>query len=641
MKSQLKTLQEENQKLGLIAQRLTLAQQPVSKRVLEIDQRPRIMQALRLVREIAADLAPDDIYYKLKNISEKDLEPAELVLLKTIEIVKPLKAEAKQAKLENAELRTEVKFKNDKISILQKEVEGSDRLFKEKDTMQHNYEKKADKQIILLNDQLEDREREISKLHERLKGEMALRKENQNLKSELEFMDHKLKLYKPESIEDKVHHLYKDKAEGKAVLMTENEFLKKEATQLRVDNVGLQDANRELEREIKALRAKQDRFVEDVLANQRELGQNYERRVQENLAALKVAHDSELQTTRKELKDIYDKQIKFLNQQKEELRLDLVNIKSMLELKDKELSDLHRDNKHLMVRLEVDGTRLKVDNQVQIEELERKTIEVETLRLSSKNLMIENKLLYQQLNDLKGDVFRIKGDNQDEISKLRADKLVLEKQLAVYEEIEKVVDDNILQMGKDNGVERYLDTVPTAKNRRIIQAIELGRKVAEKENECVRLTRALVDKERELEDLRIEYNSVKDLLERTKQPGSYLVKSIEEKERELVQFRKELKKTQDANRDLMQKLSTMQDKYNIKLQELEQNRVKKEEVRAMQTKLLRLIEDGKSNDIEREFVDINYANKDVEARPVKEMDKTVGYKETPSWVKKLQAKFKA
>lgn len=468
---------------------------------------------------------------------------------------------------------------------------------------------------------------------------MSLRKENQKMKNELEFLEHKLKLYQPEPIEKKMNSFYKEKEDTKAILSTKNEFLNKEITQLKNDNGLLMETNKELEREIKSLRNKQDRFVEEVLGNQRELGQNYERRVQENLSALKISQENELQNTRKELKDIYDKQIKFLNQQKEELKLEIVNMKSCLDTKEKELSELYKENKQLMLKFEVDGTRLKVDNQVQNEELERKSIEVETLKLTNKNLIAENKLMNNQINDLRTELYNIKSDNQNELSQLRADKLVLEKQLAVYEEIEKVVDDNILQIGKEEGLERYLDTVPTAKNRRIIQAIELGRKVAEKENECARLTRVLLDKEREFEELRIEYNSVKDLFERTKQPGSYLVKNIEEKEKEVVHYKKELKKLESSNKDLIDKLNSLQDKYNIKIQELEKNKVKKEEIRALQTKLLRLIEDGKSKNIEKDLFDLNEIIKNDEEKPVREMDKTVSYNDKPAWVKKLQAKF--
>ena len=610
----------------------------------DIDEKARVLQALRLSREIVADLLSDDLYYKLKHLSERDLELSELVLVKTVEMVKPIKNELKNAKLEINELKSEVRFRNDKVLLMQKELENAERLLKEKDTCQLNYEKNNDKQLVLLREQLKDRDKDIDELNQRLKGDLALRKENKKLKDEIEFLEYKLKLYKPESVENQVHNIERRIEKNAKVLETEKEFLVKDNLNLKEENRRLNEKIHLMEEDTKRQRDKQDKFVNEVLLNQRELTQNYEQKVQQSLVSMKNAHNQELINVRREVKEVYERQISFLTDNGDDLKRDNDHLKTQLSQKTSDLEEAYKESKDLLMKFETDLGQLRVNERIHEEELERKTMEIESLRITEQNLKTENKFLYDQINTLKDQIYTERLEYQNELAQLKSDKISLERQVSAYDQVEKAIDDNIIEMSKNdnetaNNITNHLKDMPTAKNRRILQAVELGKKVIEKENECTRLTKLLTEKETELANLNIEFESLKSLFEKTKQPGSYLVRNLEEKEKEIVHYRKEINNLKRDNRELMDKLDIIQGRYETKVKQFNTNQVKKEEILELKRQFVEVIEKDSGGDMQEKFVKMNSVLGDVDERPVKEFDKTVNNLKRPSWVAKLHAKF--
>ena len=101
---------------------------------------PLIKEAINNVREIINGLVPEEVYLRLKNISENNLNIHEYVLTKTYEICAPLIKEKKALKIDNSNLRDEIKIKNDKIKNLITEIEylQSNIEHKDKDAQRYN-----------------------------------------------------------------------------------------------------------------------------------------------------------------------------------------------------------------------------------------------------------------------------------------------------------------------------------------------------------------------------------------------------------------------------------------------------------------------------------------------------------------------
>lgn len=113
---------------------------------------------------------------------------------------------------------------------------------------------------------------------------------------------------------------------------------------------------------------------------------------------------------------------------------------------------------------------------------------------------------------------------------------------------------------------QVLNQIPTSKNRRILQAIKLGQRVTEKEQELLSVIKERDLLQKELHDTKAENQGLQNLMQVSKSPGSYMVRTIEEKEKEIIELKKQLYQTKNEAASLRSKLEFMNEKFTENLQ---------------------------------------------------------------------------
>ena len=79
------------------------------------------------------------------------------------------------------------------------------------------------------------------------------------------------------------------------------------------------------------------------------------------------------------------------------------------------------DNKTLSYKIDKEFCDIKVEYKIKAEELDRKTLELEHLRIDRKNSEWELKILYDKIEILKQELYKIKVNANEEMSLVRAE----------------------------------------------------------------------------------------------------------------------------------------------------------------------------------------------------------------------------
>lgn len=229
--------------------------------------------------------------------------------------------------------------------------------------------------------------------------------------------------------------------------------------------------------------------------------------------------------------DIYEKQLRFLKEAIDEKDIRLETAERDLRERSKQLEQDLIDHRAFQRKMETDLAETRVSLKIKTEEADRLGgIYQETLS-GLKAHKLENEMLREKVNLLKGEFYKSEANAKDSLSSLKAQVAVMREQLASYELIEKEIDEAVVGLSSlkpsDNNI--YLNTlnsVPTANKRRIQQALGLAQRLQAKQRENDEIAERLVQKTQECEKLREELQLSKSLLDKTNQPYSYLVSTI-------------------------------------------------------------------------------------------------------------------
>ena len=603
----------------------------------------KIKTVLRNVREIILGLEPEDIYYKLKDYPENELKINEFVLIKVIELVKPFKKENKAIRLENASLKEEIKFKNEKLRSQLQEIESLEILLKDKEDIFKKISKRKEDGNRNTNIELDNAYKSIKNLQGKLINEENFHKENRKLKEELEILNHKLNLYKDYKLDDKKINFNNDfeRKTNIEIIKKEKEFIYKDNLKLLEETRLLKDKLEVSEEEKKSSKLKYDDLLKELLDNQKSLSQNYENRIKENLDSHKNMQKNEIENLKRGLSELYEKQLSFIKEQKNDLKFDNVELKNNIKEKELIINDLLKENKLLSNKVDGEICEIRVNYRLKSEELERRTIELENLKVWEIKKKNENDMLREKLNILKTEIFKIKSHYNEELSQIRAENIMFKRELDSYNKIENEIDKGIMETCKFNKSPDFLKTlssIPTSKNKRILQAVKLGNKLIGKEKELNNLIKENENLKNKLENIEIEHNSLKEVFKQSKEPGSYLVRTLEDKEKIIINSKKEIYSLKKENCKLQSKLEYINEKYNECLYKMNSMEIKKDEIYKIKEILMNL----NDKDIDNKYLENNLyrLNKLFEKeKPVMDLNNTLTKKKTvPQWCKNLKKK---
>lgn len=199
----------------------------------------------------------------------------------------------------------------------------------------------------------------------------------------------------------------KDESKRKGDLLAQDkEYLTKENIQLTEKLKRLEDKLDKAEREYIEAKNQAQEYLFQLLNVKNEAMQSYEKRIYSELSDIKEKHQHELESAKQNLIDIYEKQISFLKEAKEEQEIRKENLEGQVKEKQHSYETLLIDYRTLQRRVEGDLSELRISVRLKAEELERiQNIYEETLA-NLKATKHENEMLREKINVLKSEYYK-------------------------------------------------------------------------------------------------------------------------------------------------------------------------------------------------------------------------------------------
>ncbi|CAD8157235.1 unnamed protein product [Paramecium pentaurelia] len=575
-----------------------------SKMIYQESQLPGIREALAQVRDMLAGLVPEAVYLRLRDMNEKEMPIQDWVLVQVWEIVYPFKKEGEFQKKEIMALREELRQVTEKHQFLLNDLEHGQKMMvdREEDIRRHklNYDN-ARKALEL---ELTKSQEELALLREKGARFDELSRDYKRLEQEKFLLEEKSGFYQNNQAGDKAGDQYKGQDDSKRkgdLLQQDKEYLTKENIQLLEKVKRLEDKLDRTEKEYLEAKNQAQEYLFQLLNSKTDQTQAYEKRIYSEIADLKEKHHHELEIAKQNLVDIYETQIKFLKDAKEEIQLRKDNLEGQVKEKSTLYDHLLIDYRNLQRKLDGDLSEQRIQLRLKVEELDRVQNIYEDTLANLKANKHENEMLREKINVLKAEYYKCQVEAKEQMCSINAQLQVAKEQLTNYEGIEKEIDDAIMKSAGNeydamNPLLGFMGTVPTSSKRRIQQALNLAQRLQVKQRESEELQKQLRGKISEIERLQEETKLQRDILDKTHQPHSYLVAHIEEKDREILKYKSLLKKYDQDYQILKAENDDIANRFMRAEEDLQRLRIKRQNLQNIQNILIG-IATGSQNDM--------------------------------------------
>jgi progesterone-induced-blocking factor 1 len=281
--------------------------------------------------------------------------------------------------------------------------------------------------------------------------------------------------------------------------------------------------------------------------------------------------------TKNNLTEIYEKQIRFLKEQKEDLEFKVETIGHNLRekqvigsLTQSQYEELLRESKDFGNKYDNELSEIRISHRLKTEELERLRIDYEDRNSELKSAKSQIEMLKDKIALLRSEFFKSEAKGKEDNSELKAKvvwlvyEVVLEERLKNYENIENDIDQAVLGFGStrpeahDNIYLGAIGMAPTSTQRRVQQAISLAQRLNEKQNELNKARADVNAMDSDLRRAKDELAMTQELLSKSKHPSSYLIESLETKEKENLNLKQGLLKANNQIDFLKQENSDLQ-----------------------------------------------------------------------------------
>lgn len=127
-----------------------------------------------------------------------------------------------------------------------------------------------------------------------------------------------------------------------------------------------------------------------------------------------------MQLSKNNLIDIYEKQLRFVKENKDELELKVDNLTGQLKEKTKSYEALMIENRNMARRVEGDLSELRIQLRIKSEELERISNIYEETLTNLKSSKLENEMLRDKVNVLKSEYYKAELENKEEFMNMKS-----------------------------------------------------------------------------------------------------------------------------------------------------------------------------------------------------------------------------
>lgn len=495
------------------------------------------IKAGNLKRNLTRDLfLSNNKYQELRNKDEKSLTIKDVVTLRIYETLKPLQDEISVLKSGRDYLQ------HSKSSLV-------DELSKNKETLekQTSENKCLDKALKDLRSKLKDaeallRERDLKKdNYDSLKNERDdLFKRNKSMKDRNDFLEIEVKKLSKEV--DEFARENSSLRQSNTLMSQDKDYLNRQLRDLGNRADFAEGKLVKVSEELENAKQSREHMYEKYVLSREEVKNQYDDRLKTEMEGLKIRTGGEIERVRTSIREMYERENTNLREAREmalaEKEAAALGEKRLVE----QVAKLLEESKSTTIAL--DSKLADAVNSLRMKTFEHETLQVlyeKTLQLQ-KDLQVENDTLTKKLDTITKDHFLSKSVLDQANSGMAQELKSLKDKLAVYENLEKELDEVVLQCAEiDDEAQAekvlfaygYGTNVPSTAKRRMMQSVHLARRVLALERANVSQRRTIEKSEERLKALTEELGRANAAIEQSQQPYGYLVQTVKLKDKEI------------------------------------------------------------------------------------------------------------
>ena len=601
----------------------------------------------------------EERYFEILKVPENLRSLKDNILLKVHERLRTTENELEKYRLDCNTLRQNIirssedlKISRNEIDRLKQEIEDKDLEFKRIQDQLRIQAKLKTNDALDMKQEIDEAREKASRYNELKRKLDEIIDENKRLKSNevTQFDSMKQVLTEKEAFLKEITTLKQEIS----ILNADKNFYIKESTALGEKVHQLEERNERLDEDLMRNKKQLSDCVDKLLNTKDQFSNKYEEKFTAQINELKEQQQREIDQAKKSLTEIYEKRISYMQQMKDEMELRLT--KSENELKDKSAAydELNIEHRMLLKKLDEECGSLRLELRFKTEEVARINNIYEDNIILVKQSQAECSSLKDKLDLLKSEYYKLEAKCRQEQSDIRAENSMLKERIANYENIEKELDNAILNVANadkssdvTNTMIQTIATAPTSSKRRIQQNLLLANKLVAKQKELESLRDNTKKIEEENFKLSDQIKAYKKISENTSQPYSYMAASLEKAEMELLGMRRELKERENVINQLKAEIQILaQSKRSIE-EDLNRLLSKRQNIEALQNTLVRFTNMNPNqkldvNDLRESLKGSIYPNdfkKKQSPKSIKKQREMENIGDIPQWVKSLKTKL--
>ena len=336
-------------------------------------------------------------------------------------MITPLKDDKATQQNEIGKLREEVRQLNEKYQTVIMELRHANELLGRKDDDVRRTSDNYETTIKMLQSELNKAHIDLESLRDKGTRFDELYKDYVTLEKEKLILENKVSFFS--GVSDVRHEAPKTENDLKAkyaIICTDKEYLSKENVKLHEQVSKLEDKIERLEADLEQTRKMSKDYISEMMSTKSTYNFSYEKRINDDLAELKEKQRQELETVKDNLKDIYERQIAFLKDNKDELEMKLDKATADNKEKTRAYDEVSNENRNLQRRVNIDLSELRVQLRIKTDELERSQNLYEEAATNVKTLRHENDMLREKNNILKGEYYKLEANLREDSAGIRA-----------------------------------------------------------------------------------------------------------------------------------------------------------------------------------------------------------------------------
>ncbi|CAF0717911.1 unnamed protein product [Brachionus calyciflorus] len=328
-----------------------------------------------------------------------------------------------------------------------------------------------------------------------------------------------------------------------SLLRQDKDYLQKQFVETQAKYQITEDKLEQAQKLYEEIKHSKEELYEKYISARDGYKNEYELKLNQELADLKFKTNQEIEKLRESTKEFYEREIRNLRESKEILMQE--RDKNELNCKETSIKYQEAVNELRLVQLSCENkvSELKSELKMKIFELERVLMLNEEHVNNNQKVMIENEKLQKKIEVIQNEFYGLQLENDKRFLELENELNEKKSRLENYEKVENEMDMVIKQVAEssENGhineadAEKMLLSYGYGANimmnskRRIQQNVHLTKRVLHLEQLNTSLRIELNKERNNLKELQDQLEVAKNVIDNTKQPHEFLVRSIQAK----------------------------------------------------------------------------------------------------------------